>query len=122
MNIDDISKLALKMVQEEELKEEKLKEERLKEERLEESNNFLMQGQKDFIEEKKEEFQEKSTTQSVLKTVDKLYLNKIKERILVLFEALKNADNENDLNKRLDLTIEFIQFLLAHIDEQLDKE
>lgn len=117
MNIDDISKLALKMVQEEELKEE-----RLKEERLEESNNFLMQGQKDFIEEKKEEFQEKSTTQSVLKTVDKLYLNKIKERILVLFEALKNADNENDLNKRLDLTIEFIQFLLAHIDEQLDKE
>ncbi|MBZ7987738.1 CiaD-like domain-containing protein [Campylobacter canadensis] len=122
MNIDDISKLALKMVQEEELKEERLKEERIKEERLEESNNFLMQGQKDFIEEKKEEFQDKSTTQSVLKTVDKLYLNKIKERILVLFEALKNADNENDLNKRLDLTIEFIQFLLAHIDEQLDKE
>lgn len=117
MNIDEISKLALKIVQEEELKEEIIQEENLKE-----NNKTSLQSQDYFTEKKQEENDTELTSSTILKTTDKLYLNKIKERILVLFEALKNADNDSDLNKRLDLTIEFIQFLLAHIDEQLDKD
>ena len=48
------------------------------------------------------------------------YLNNIKERILVLFEGLKAAEYE-DIETRLDLTINFLEFLLASIEDKLKK-
>lgn len=59
-------------------------------------------------------------TSYVLSTSEARFLNNIKERILVLFEGLKSAKSE-DLETRLDLTINFLEFLLASIEDKLKK-
>lgn len=51
---------------------------------------------------------------------DEFFLKNIKERILVLFEGLKATKKEN-LEDRLDLTINFLEFLLANIEDRLKK-
>ncbi|TQR60956.1 CiaD-like domain-containing protein [Campylobacter troglodytis] len=56
----------------------------------------------------------------ILSTNEELFLNKLKERILVLFEGLKSTKHE-DLEIRLDLTINFLEFLLASIEDKLKK-
>ena len=51
---------------------------------------------------------------------DELFLKNVRERILVLFEGL-NATKKEDLEKRLDLSISFLEFLLANIEDKLKK-
>lgn len=51
---------------------------------------------------------------------DELFLKNIRERILVLFEGL-NGINKDDLENRLELTINFLEFLLANIEDKLKK-
>lgn len=51
---------------------------------------------------------------------NEFFLKNIKERILVLFEGLKATKKEN-LEDRLDLTINFLEFLLANIEDRLKK-
>lgn len=48
------------------------------------------------------------------------FLRNVKERILVLFEGLKAAEYD-DIETRLDLTINFLEFLLASIEDKLKK-
>ena len=48
------------------------------------------------------------------------FLEKLRERILVLFEGLQSP-NINNLDKKLDLTINFLEYTLAEIDKQLSK-
>ena len=54
-----------------------------------------------------------------ISTYEKIYLKNIKERILVLFEALNASSNDEDLQKRLEITIGFIEFLLASIEDRI---
>ncbi|EAJ4505742.1 2-oxoglutarate:acceptor oxidoreductase [Campylobacter upsaliensis] len=49
-----------------------------------------------------------------------IFLKNLKERILVLFEGLNDTKKE-DLNARLELTINFLEFLLANIEDRLNK-
>lgn len=51
---------------------------------------------------------------------EQIFLQNTKERILVLFEGL-NEPNKGDINLRLDLTIKFLEFLLANIENRLDE-
>ena len=46
------------------------------------------------------------------------FLEKLRERILVLFEGLQSP-NINNLDKKLDLTINFLEYTLAEIDKKL---
>jgi len=48
------------------------------------------------------------------------FLEKLREKILVLFEGLQSP-NINNLDKKLDLTINFLEYTLAEIDKQLSK-
>lgn len=50
---------------------------------------------------------------------EKEYLLALKERLEVLFAGLKNG--EGNLSLRLDLTIRFLEFLLANTNERLTK-
>ena len=52
--------------------------------------------------------------------IDKQYLKKLREKILVLFEGLQSPNTTN-LEKKLDLTINFLEYLLSDIDEKLSK-
>ncbi|KGI57375.1 CiaD-like domain-containing protein [Campylobacter sp. MIT 97-5078] len=51
---------------------------------------------------------------------EEMFLKNIRERVLVLFEGLSSSD-EKDLRSRLDLTINFLEFLLANIEDKLKK-
>lgn len=51
---------------------------------------------------------------------EEFFLKNLRERILVLFEGLKNTKDEH-LEKRLDMTITFLEFLLAKIEDRLKK-
>lgn len=53
-------------------------------------------------------------------TKEQFFLQNIKERVLVLFEGLSET-SKGDINLRLDLTIKFLEFLLASIENRLDE-
>lgn len=59
-------------------------------------------------------------TTYTLTSAEARFLANIKERILVLFEGLKSAEYD-EIELRLDLTINFLEFLLASIEDKLKK-
>ena len=59
------------------------------------------------------------STQNTSTNSEKEYLLALKERLEVLFAGLKNS--EDNLSLRLDLTIRFLEFLLANTNERLTK-
>ncbi len=51
-------------------------------------------------------------------TQRQFYIN-LRERILVLFEGFQSPNNKN-IEAKIDLTLNFLEYLLATIDEQLE--
>ncbi len=47
-----------------------------------------------------------------------LYLNSIKERLLVLFEGFQ-APNNTNIEAKVDMTLNFLEYTLATIDERV---
>lgn len=74
----------------------------------------------DFTPSYKSPSELQTGTNYVLSASEARYLNNIKERILVLFEGLKST-KQDELEMRLDLTINFLEFLLASIEDKLKK-
>jgi len=52
-------------------------------------------------------------------TGEEIFLKNLKERILVLFEGI-NATGEEDLKDRLSLTLKFLEFVLANVENRLE--
>jgi len=52
------------------------------------------------------------------KSIDKEFLLKTREKLLVLFEGLQSA-NVTKIEQKLDLTINFLEYMLSEIDKQL---
>ena len=50
---------------------------------------------------------------------EEIFLKNLKERILVLFEGL-NATSEENLKDRLSLTLKFLEFVLANVENRLE--
>ena len=48
-----------------------------------------------------------------------LYLNSIKERLLVLFEGFQAPNNAN-LEAKIDMTLNFLEYILATIESRID--
>jgi len=48
------------------------------------------------------------------------FYTNLRERILVLFEGFQSPNNKN-IEAKLDLTLNFLEYLLATIDEQLEQ-
>lgn len=48
------------------------------------------------------------------------YLESIRERLLVLFEGFQSPNN-TQIEAKVDLTLNFLEYLLATIDTRLDK-
>jgi hypothetical protein len=49
-----------------------------------------------------------------------MYLNSIRERLLVLFEGFQ-APNNSNIEAKMDLTLNFLEYVLATIDERVEK-
>ncbi len=47
------------------------------------------------------------------------YLNSIRERLLVLFEGFQSPNNSN-IEAKVDMTLNFLEYTLATIDERVD--
>jgi len=84
--------------------------------------------------QKKQHIQEKAQPQSPINGLQKeeiqttslntteeiKYLENMRERMLVLFEGLQSPNNKN-IEAKLDLTINFLEYILSTLDERLDK-
>lgn len=49
-----------------------------------------------------------------------IYLSSIRERLLVLFEGFQ-APNNKDIEAKVDMTLNFLEYVLATIDSRLEK-
>lgn len=52
--------------------------------------------------------------------VHRQFYRNLRERILVLFEGFQSPNNKN-IEAKIDLTLNFLEYLLATIDEQLER-
>jgi hypothetical protein len=68
--------------------------------------------QEEIVEPQEEQV---STTESEL-----IYLNSIRERLLVLFEGFQ-APNNSNIEAKVDMTLNFLEYTLATIDERVEK-
>ncbi len=48
------------------------------------------------------------------------FYSHLRERILVLFEGFQSPNNKN-IEAKIELTLNFLEYLLASIDEELEK-
>jgi len=55
------------------------------------------------------------------KECDKEFLMHLKERLLILFDGLQSPNTEN-IEIKLDVTLNFLEYILAKIEEKLSKE
>ncbi len=53
-------------------------------------------------------------------TDEKIFLKNVQEKVLVLFEGLQSPKNDN-LEVKLDITLNFLEFLLASIEERMQQ-
>ncbi|MBK1971021.1 2-oxoglutarate:acceptor oxidoreductase [Campylobacter sp. 2018MI35] len=87
-----------------------------------ENNNFLenipqIDEAYSYIQEIEENVLEKKEN---LNYQDDIFLKNLRERILVLFEGL-NSVKKDKVEQKLTLTINFLEFLLAKIEDKLKK-
>ena len=71
----------------------------------------------DIVEEINENLEEKKTTPYI----DKQFLEEIRERLLILFYGLQSPNTQN-LEIKLDVTLNFLEYLLAKIEEKLNEK
>ncbi|EAJ1253698.1 2-oxoglutarate:acceptor oxidoreductase [Campylobacter lari] len=138
MNIEDLAKMAISEVNseldnkkskndefapmvEEITQEKKIKEEisKVAQELIQELDDLevKVKDEKQNVAIKVEALEEKE--ESIINN-EEFFLKNLRERILVLFEGLKNTKDEH-MEKRLDMTITFLEFLLAKIEDRLKK-
>ncbi|CAM4092913.1 effector protein CiaD [Campylobacter armoricus] len=143
MNIEDLAKMAINEVNSEldsksnkneefapmveEIKEDINLQEKKNKEEINKVTQELMQELDDLevnVKDEKQNIDIKieaiENEKENIQNNEEFFLKNIRERILVLFEGLKNTKDEH-LEKRLDITITFLEFLLAKIEDRLKK-
>jgi len=71
------------------------------------------------LESEVEETPLKEPTTQVIDS-ELIYLNSIRERLLVLFEGFQAPNNAN-IEAKVDMTLNFLEYTLATIDSRLEK-
>jgi len=76
------------------------------------------ESKKDEISSKKGSVEPKVEEENRLVSEMDFYKN-LREKILVLFEGFQSPNNKN-LEAKIDLTLNFLEYLLATLDERLE--
>lgn len=80
----------------------------------------VKENKKESSEEKKEdEIKDTSSCKSVIED-EKHFCESMRERILVLFEGFQSPNNKS-IEAKVDLTLNFLEYSLAILDERLEK-
>ena len=94
---------------------------------LAEMDENVSNNDEDIKEEGLTEYSLKSTKQNVVLEDDNVlanselfFLNSIRERLLVLFEGFQ-APNNSNIEAKVDMTLNFLEYTLATIDERVHK-
>ncbi len=82
-----------------------------------EENEEVVTKQKESIDDKTIEPQNVMEIDNINSSEKEFYEN-IRERILVLFEGFQSPNNKN-IEAKVDLTLNFLEYMLATIDERL---
>lgn len=72
-----------------------------------------------FPEPKAEVPNNKVLSQKSSPSDEKLFLQSIQERLLVLFEGFQSPNNSN-IEAKVDLTLNFLEYLLASIENRIN--
>lgn len=72
-----------------------------------------------FSESTEENLQQKEESSSSMES-ELIYLNSIRERLLVLFEGFQ-APNNTNIEAKIDMTLNFLEYTLATIDARVEK-
>lgn len=85
-------------------------------------NDFKVKEKSSFVEVKKQDakpevqvYQEEQNSDNEL-----MFLNSMRERLLVLFEGFQSPNNAN-IEAKIDLTLNFLEYSLATIDERVER-
>ncbi|OCX42208.1 hypothetical protein A7X81_03190 [Campylobacter ornithocola] len=118
---DEFAPMVEEITQEKNTQDKKIKEEisKVAQELIQELDDLevKVKNDKQNVAIKVEALEEKE--ESIVNN-EEFFLKNLRERILVLFEGLKNTKDEHT-EKRLDMTITFLEFLLAKIEDRLKK-
>ncbi len=87
---------------------------------LAEIDNDVPQNENEVSLDKTKTDDNNSPTTSHLHTKEEQFLKNLRERILVLFEGFKSPNTQN-IEAKLDMTLNFLEYLLASIDERLSE-
>jgi hypothetical protein len=88
-------------------------------------SKLLQPKKKQQTQEKKEhvetlDMQEKKYRDEDSYLDEKAYLSSMRERLLVLFEGFQ-APNNSSIEAKIDLTLNYLEYVLASIDTRLDR-
>ncbi len=89
-------------------------------------SQLLQSKKKPFEVIEKKEYKEKEykevdiSTSHNLTTKEEMFLLSTRERLLVLFEGFQAPNNKN-IEAKIDLTLNFLEYMLASIDNRIDE-
>ena len=86
-------------------------------------NDFQLKENSSFVELHKEEEKQEPQEETPKKQASEnelLFLNSMRERLLVLFEGFQSPNNAN-IEAKIDLTLNFLEYSLATIDERVER-
>lgn len=86
-------------------------------------NDFKVKEKSSFVEVKKQDVKpETPSYQEEEQSSDNelMFLNSMRERLLVLFEGFQSPNNAN-IEAKIDLTLNFLEYSLATIDERVER-
>jgi len=87
---------------------------------LAEIDNDMPQNESETTLDKTKTDDNDAPETSHLHTKEEQFLKNLRERILVLFEGFKSPNTQN-IEAKLDMTLNFLEYLLASIDERLNE-
>ncbi|NPA74172.1 MAG: hypothetical protein GXO12_05615 [Epsilonproteobacteria bacterium] len=85
---------------------------------IDEKDDEITKEAEDIEKELTQASQAKEKQDNHLELKEEIFLKNLKERILVLFEGFKSPNNKN-IEAKVELTLNFLEYLLATIDERL---
>jgi len=85
-----------------------------------ENEHTLEIKEKVVVPKQEESLLEELVTESSNIESELIYLNSIRERLLVLFEGFQ-APNNSNIEAKIDMTLNFLEYTLATIDARVEK-
>ena len=79
-----------------------------------------LESEQDFVPKQEESLIKENSSENITVESELLFLNSIRERLLVLFEGFQAPNNAN-IEAKIDMTLNLLEYTLATIDARVEK-